>query len=61
MDDIPFAEQARQVTEQLAGLRATIAQITAAAHQVQEALLFHDHPDVTGLDDELDILYRGQM
>lgn len=35
--------------------------IVNAARKFQAALLFDWHPDLELLDDELDVLYRGQM
>ncbi len=49
------------MTERLKGLRALQEQIMEAAREVQDVLTFGDHPELVALDDELDILYRGQM
>lgn len=56
-----FAKRATEMTEALKGLRTIQQQIVAVTHQIQDGLLFADHPELTALDDELDILYRGQL
>jgi hypothetical protein len=49
------------MTERLKGLRAMQEQIVETVHQMKSVLLFGDHPELRELDDELDILYRGQL
>jgi hypothetical protein len=52
---------AAEMTERLRGIQAIQEQFVAAVHQIQDVILFGDHPELTALDDELDILYRGQL
>jgi hypothetical protein len=61
MERSEFSQRAAEMTERLKGLLVLQQQIGEAARQVQEVLLFGDHPELTELDDELDILYRGQL
>ena len=56
-----FAERMAEMSEALAGLQTLQQQIVAVAHQIQDVLPFGDHPELVDLDDELDILYRGQL
>ena len=56
-----FAGRMAEMAEALAGLQALQQQIVEVAHQIQDVLLFGDHPELMELDDELDILYRGQL
>lgn len=50
-----------EMTERLKGLRALQEQIVEAVHQIQDVMAFDAHPELVALDDELDILYRGQL
>lgn len=56
-----FAKRMAEVTEALVGLQSLQQQIVAVTHQIQDVLMFGDHPELVDLDDELDILYRGQL
>ena len=56
-----FSDRVTQMTERLAGLRAIQDQITETVRAMQDVVTFGAHPDLTELDDELDILYRGQL
>lgn len=56
-----FAGRMAEMAEALAGLQALQQQIVEVAHQIQDVLLFGDHPELMELDGELDILYRGQL
>lgn len=56
-----FAKRAAELTECLRGLQAMQERIVAAGRRVQDVLLFAGHPELAELDDELDILYRGQL
>ena len=56
-----FAKLAEEMTERLKGLRAIQGQIMETVREAQSVLLFGEHPELTALDDELDILYRGQL
>jgi hypothetical protein len=61
MERSEFSQRAAEMTERLKGLLALQQQIVEAVHGIQDVLLFGDHPELTELDDELDILYRGQL
>ncbi|HLL37367.1 MAG TPA: hypothetical protein VK545_26540 [Streptomyces sp.] len=56
-----FSDHVTQMTERLAGLRAMQDQIVETVCEVQDVVAFGAHPGLIGLDDELDILYRGQL
>lgn len=56
-----LTEQMRQMTERLRALAGFQHAVVESARRVQEAVLFGDHPELASLDDELDILYRGQL
>lgn len=55
------ANEIRSLTEGLERLSAMQEQMVTAARQIQDVVVFHDHPDVVALDDELDIMHRGQL
>ena len=55
-----FHENAEQPTAQIT-VRVDLAQFDEAMHEIQDAVTFSLHPDLTRLDDELDTLYRGQL
>ncbi|MFF7147437.1 hypothetical protein ACFZAO_05110 [Streptomyces griseoaurantiacus] len=61
MEPSELGQQMAEMAERLKGVRALQEQIAEAARQIQEVLLFSGHPELTELDDELDILYRGQL
>lgn len=50
-----------EMAARLRDLQAVQQQIVAVTQQIQDVMLFGDHPELTDLDDELDILYRGQL
>ncbi|WP_330449868.1 hypothetical protein [Streptomyces anulatus] len=50
----------RDMTKRIKELRALQEELAASMRKIQEAIAF-DHPDLVELDDELDILYRGQL
>jgi len=50
-----------EMVERLRELQAVQQQMVVAVQQIQDIMLFGDHPELTELDDELDILYRGQL
>ncbi|NEB92419.1 hypothetical protein [Streptomyces bauhiniae] len=61
------AEQS-ETTKKIANLQERLHNISAlqkhlieAARDIQEVLLFADHPEVIALNDELDTMYRGQL
>jgi hypothetical protein len=56
-----FSSQLQQVHAQVLSLRKTLEQFRECAEQIQTTIVFGLHPELTELDDELDILYRGQM
>lgn len=56
-----FTKRAAEMSERLKGLRVLQERIVEAAREVQTVMLFHDHPEMTALDDELDIMYCGQL
>lgn len=56
-----FQQRMVELGEALKGLQAIQRQIVAAAHEIQDVLTFGAHPELVALDDELDILYRGQL
>ncbi|MFF6966350.1 hypothetical protein ACFY9G_23645 [Streptomyces anthocyanicus] len=45
----------------LKGLVALQGQITEAVREIQDVMTFGSHPGLADLDDELDILYGGQL
>ncbi|MCX4605535.1 hypothetical protein OG402_34260 [Streptomyces anulatus] len=51
----------RDMTERIKELRALQEGLAASMRKIQEVIAFGDHPDLVKLDDELDILYRGQL
>ncbi|MGW3298538.1 hypothetical protein [Streptomyces rubiginosohelvolus] len=51
----------RDMTERIKELRALQEELVASMRKIQESIAFGDHPDLVKLDDELDILYRGQL
>lgn len=53
--------QLQQLGTQLQSLRQTLEQFRDCAEQIQTTIVFGLHPELTELDDELDILYRGQL
>lgn len=61
MEPPELGQQMAEMAERLKRVRALQEQIAEAARQIQEVLLFDGHPELTELDDELDILYRGQL
>jgi hypothetical protein len=61
MERSEFSQRAAEMTERLKGLLAMQGQIVEAVRGIQDVLLFGDHPELTELDDEMDILYRGQL
>jgi hypothetical protein len=61
MERSELSQQMAEMTERLKGLRALQKQIVEAVHQVQDVMTFGAHPELVELDDELDILYRGQL
>jgi folate-dependent tRNA-U54 methylase TrmFO/GidA len=56
-----FAKRVAEMTERLKGLQVMQEQIVEMVREVQSVMLFDGHPEFTALDDELDILYRGQL
>lgn len=60
-ENLPLADRMRAMTEQVKGLLETQRQLVATFHEIQDVVTFGDHPDLTALDDELDIMYRGQL
>lgn len=56
-----FQQRMAELGEALESLQAVQRQIVAVAHEIQDALIFGAHPELVALDDELDILYRGQL
>jgi hypothetical protein len=56
-----FSDQLQQLSAQVKSLRATLEQFRDCAEQIQTTIVFGLHPELTDLDDELDILYRGQL
>jgi hypothetical protein len=61
MERSELSQRMAEMTERLKGLRALQEQIVAVTRQIQDVLVFGDHPELTALDDELDIMYRGQL
>lgn len=61
MERSELSQSMAEMSERLKGLRAIQERIVEAVHQIQDVLLFGDHPELTQLDDELDIMYRGQL
>jgi hypothetical protein len=61
MERSEFSQRAAEMTEQLKGLLALQQQIVEAVRGIQDVVLFGDHPELTQLDDDLDVLYRGQL
>lgn len=57
----PFQKNLVAMTTDVQGLQATLEQFVKVTHQVQDVLLFHGHPEVVALDDDLDTTYRGQL
>lgn len=49
------------MTARLRGLQAMQTRIVETVREIQTAVMFDDHPELTALDDELDIMYRGQL
>ena len=56
-----FSKRAAEMIERLKGIQALQEQIIETTRQIQSTFLFGDHPELLELDDELDILYRGQL
>ena len=56
-----FQQRMAGLRESLKGIRAIQQQIVAVTHQIHDVLTFGAHPELVELDDELDILYRGQL
>lgn len=56
-----LSQQIAEMTKRLKDLRVIQEQVLAAAHQIQDVMTFGAHPELVALDDELDILYRGQL
>lgn len=61
MERSELSQQMAEMAERLKGLRALQQQIVEATHQIQDVMTFVGNPDLVALDDELDILYRGQL
>ncbi|MFI1928376.1 hypothetical protein [Streptomyces sp. NPDC020377] len=61
MERSELSERMAEVAERLQGLRALQDQLVEAVREVQGVITFGTHPELVALDDELDILYRGQM
>lgn len=56
-----FQSQLQQLRVQVASLRATLEAFRSSAQELHTLIVFGAHPELTELDDELDILYRGQL
>jgi hypothetical protein len=50
-----------EMIERLKGLQALQGQFIETMRHVQDVVTFGAHPDLVALEDELDIMYRGQM
>lgn len=60
-DEQSLSDGMRDMTERLKVARALQEELVASMQKIQEVIAFGDHPDLVELDDELDILYRGQL
>ena len=60
-DEQSLSDGMRDMTERLKVVRALQEELVASMQKIQEVIAFGDHPDLVELDDELDILYRGQL
>jgi hypothetical protein len=56
-----FRKDVEEMSARLAQLGETLDQFAATMREVQATVTFGAHPDLTELDDELDIIYRGQL
>ena len=56
-----FSRQLAQMTERLQKLPIMQERVVAAMREIQDVMTFDAHPELVALDDELDILYRGQL
>ncbi|MEU9495392.1 hypothetical protein AB0D73_26940 [Streptomyces sp. NPDC048215] len=60
-DEQSRADRMRDMTERIKVLRVLQDELVESMRKIQEVIAFGDHPDLVKLDDELDILYRGQL
>lgn len=56
-----FQKKTEAMTARLKQLRQTMDQFTATVGEIQDVITFGAHPELLALDDELDIMYRGQL
>jgi hypothetical protein len=56
-----FRKDVEEMSARLAQLGDMLNQVVATMREVQTIVAFGAHPDLTELDDELDIMYRGQL
>ncbi|MFF2101015.1 hypothetical protein [Streptomyces sp. NPDC058202] len=61
MERSELSRRMAEATEQLRGLCDLQARVLESVRQIQDVMMFVGHPDAVELDDELDILYRGQL
>ena len=60
-EEPPLRDQIAAASEGIRRLRAMQQQFVHIAQEIQSVIAFSEHPDLTELDDELDIMYRGQL
>ena len=61
MERSELSQRTAEMTGRLKELSALQGRILETVRQIQDVMTFGAHPELTKLDDELDILYRGQL
>ncbi|MFD4912872.1 hypothetical protein ACFWNR_06570 [Streptomyces virginiae] len=56
-----FQKSVEAMIARLKQLGQIQAEFVEAVREVQDVIAFGDHPELLALDDELDIMYRGQL